>query len=61
MFEKYVDLNLYRLIYNFISKVIARIVDGSEFDEFKKLYGETLVTGKKLLIQFSTVRYDHFL
>ena len=27
-------------------KVIARIVDGSEFDEFKKLYGETLVTGK---------------
>ncbi|GMH29078.1 hypothetical protein Nepgr_030921 [Nepenthes gracilis] len=25
--------------------VIARIVDGSEFDEFKKLYGATLVTG----------------
>ncbi|CAH9107311.1 unnamed protein product [Cuscuta epithymum] len=24
---------------------IARIVDGSEFDEFKKLYGTTLVTG----------------
>ncbi len=26
-------------------EVIARIVDGSEFDEFKKLYGTTLVTG----------------
>lgn len=28
-----------------IREVIARIVDGSEFDEFKELYGETLVTG----------------
>ncbi len=28
-----------------IREVIARIVDGSEFDEFKKLYGETLVCG----------------
>src|SRR5919198_286855 len=26
-------------------EVIARIVDGSRFDEFKKLYGETLVCG----------------
>lgn len=26
-------------------EVIARIVDGSRFDEFKPLYGETLVTG----------------
>ncbi|MBE0575589.1 MAG: methylcrotonoyl-CoA carboxylase [Desulfuromonadales bacterium] len=26
-----------------VREVIARIVDGSEFDEFKKLYGETLV------------------
>ena len=26
-------------------EVIARIVDGSEFSEFKKDYGETLVTG----------------
>ena len=26
-------------------QVIARIVDGSVFDEFKALYGETLVTG----------------
>jgi len=25
--------------------VIARLVDGSEFDEFKALYGTTLVTG----------------
>ena len=28
-----------------IKEVIARIVDGSRFDEFKALYGETLVTG----------------
>ncbi|XP_008782227.2 methylcrotonoyl-CoA carboxylase beta chain, mitochondrial isoform X2 [Phoenix dactylifera] len=28
-----------------IRSVIAHIVDGSEFDEFKKLYGTTLVTG----------------
>ncbi|KAJ6345833.1 hypothetical protein OIU78_008489 [Salix suchowensis] len=28
-----------------IRSVIARIVDGSEFDEFKKQYGNTLVTG----------------
>ena len=26
-------------------EVVARIIDGSEFDEFKPLYGETLVTG----------------
>ena len=26
-------------------EVIARLVDGSEFDEFKELYGTTLVTG----------------
>ncbi len=26
-------------------EIIARLVDGSEFDEFKKLYGETLITG----------------
>lgn len=26
-------------------EVIARLVDGSEFDEFKRQYGETLVTG----------------
>jgi 3-methylcrotonyl-CoA carboxylase beta subunit len=28
-----------------IREVIARIVDGSEFDEFKALYGTTLITG----------------
>ncbi len=28
-----------------VREVISRIVDGSEFDEFKKLYGETLVCG----------------
>ena len=28
-----------------VRKVIARVVDGSRFDEFKKLYGTTLVTG----------------
>jgi 3-methylcrotonyl-CoA carboxylase beta subunit len=28
-----------------IRKIIARIVDGSKFDEFKQLYGTTIVTG----------------
>ncbi|KAH0628045.1 hypothetical protein JD844_008715 [Phrynosoma platyrhinos] len=28
-----------------VREVIARIVDGSKFDEFKALYGDTLVTG----------------
>ncbi|HUN46043.1 MAG TPA: carboxyl transferase domain-containing protein [Stellaceae bacterium] len=28
-----------------VREVIARLADGSEFDEFKRLYGETLVTG----------------
>ena len=28
-----------------IREVIARVVDGSVFDEFKQLYGDTLVTG----------------
>jgi 3-methylcrotonyl-CoA carboxylase beta subunit len=28
-----------------VREVIGRIVDGSELDEFKRLYGETLVTG----------------
>jgi 3-methylcrotonyl-CoA carboxylase beta subunit len=34
----------YRFPYD-IREVIARIVDGSEFQEFKKLYGSTLVCG----------------
>lgn len=28
-----------------LMQVIARIVDGSKFDEFKAFYGDTLVTG----------------
>jgi 3-methylcrotonyl-CoA carboxylase beta subunit len=28
-----------------VREIVARLVDGSEFDEFKKLYGTTLVTG----------------
>lgn len=28
-----------------VREIIARIVDGSRFDEFKKLYGETLICG----------------
>ena len=28
-----------------VREIIARLVDGSEFDEFKPLYGTTLVTG----------------
>ena len=31
-----------------VRKVIARLVDGSRFDEFKALYGTTLVTGRNL-------------
>lgn len=33
-----------RRMYN-VREVIARIVDGSEFDEFKARYGKTLITG----------------
>jgi len=34
----------YRHLYD-VREVIARIVDGSEFDEFKQLYGTTLICG----------------
>ena len=34
----------FRIAYD-VREVIARITDGSRFDEFKKLYGTTLVTG----------------
>jgi 3-methylcrotonyl-CoA carboxylase beta subunit len=34
----------YRFPYD-VREIIARLVDGSEFHEFKKLYGSTLVTG----------------
>ena len=30
--------------------MIARIVDGSKFDEFKAMYGDSLVTGKTELL-----------
>ena len=33
-------------------EIIARIVDGSEFAEFKRDYGTTLVTGKELPSQY---------
>ena len=32
-----------------VREVIARIVDGSKFDEFKAKYGETVVTGISML------------
>ena len=35
-----------------VREVIARIVDGSRFDEFKELYGTTLVTGFARLLGF---------
>ena len=35
-----------------IREVIARLVDGSKFDEFKQYYGETLVTGESCLCAF---------
>ncbi len=35
-----------------VREVIARIVDGSEFDEFKEMYGETLVTGESSFLSF---------
>ncbi|XP_025061443.1 methylcrotonoyl-CoA carboxylase beta chain, mitochondrial isoform X3 [Alligator sinensis] len=34
--------------------VIARIVDGSKFDEFKALYGDTLITVKQMDLRMST-------
>jgi acetyl-CoA carboxylase carboxyltransferase component len=34
----------YRIGYD-VREVIARVIDGSRFDEFKELYGETLVCG----------------
>src|SRR5258705_12126019 len=32
-----------------VHDIIARLVDGSEFDEFKKLYGQTLICGFALI------------
>ena len=39
-------------------QVIARIVDGSKFDEFKTMYGETLVTGEIYNISFRKQTHD---
>lgn len=39
-------------------QVIARIVDGSKFDEFKAFYGDTLVTGVFLCNQ-ENVAHTH--
>jgi hypothetical protein len=37
---------LFLVKYFAVFQVIARLVDGSQFDEFKAFYGETLVTGQ---------------
>uniref|UniRef100_A0ABM0M460 methylcrotonoyl-CoA carboxylase n=1 Tax=Saccoglossus kowalevskii TaxID=10224 RepID=A0ABM0M460_SACKO len=38
-----------------VRQVIARIVDGSMFDEFKSLYGDTLVTGECNFFSFFVI------
>ena len=40
-----------------VREVIARVVDGSRFDEFKALYGETLVTGFAAQIEKSLFEF----
>lgn len=40
-----------------VKNVIARIVDGSRFEEFKELYGTTLITGR-FLFNFTTKMYS---
>ncbi|XP_015277228.1 PREDICTED: methylcrotonoyl-CoA carboxylase beta chain, mitochondrial, partial [Gekko japonicus] len=45
-YQKKVDVIGEQLKRNFdVREVIARIVDGSKFDEFKALYGDTIITG----------------
>lgn len=39
-------MDSYAVRISFHLQVIARIVDGSRFDEFKAMYGSTLVTGE---------------
>ena len=39
-----------------IREVIARIVDGSKFDEFKAKYGETLVCGTPTMLIYNIYR-----
>ncbi|XP_077864192.1 methylcrotonoyl-CoA carboxylase beta chain, mitochondrial-like, partial [Saccoglossus kowalevskii] len=43
-----------------VRQVIARIVDGSMFDEFKSLYGDTLVTGECNFFSFFLFNLDPF-
>ena len=38
-----------------VHEIIARLVDGSEFAEFKKEYGSTLVTGKFVRFDFHVI------
>lgn len=42
-------------------EIIARIVDGSEFSEYKKEYGETLVTGEDDPISFDPPCFQPYL
>ena len=44
-FQNKMFMHLYAVRISFHLQVIARIVDGSRFDEFKAMYGSTLVTG----------------
>jgi acetyl-CoA carboxylase carboxyltransferase component len=39
-----------------IREVIARIVDGSKFDEFKAKYGETLVCGRIIIFNRLSIK-----
>ncbi|VEL35875.1 unnamed protein product [Protopolystoma xenopodis] len=41
-----------------IREVIARLVDGSRFLEFKKLFGETLVCGRFIFIFFYSIFHE---
>lgn len=42
-------------------QIIARLVDGSVFDEFKEMYGTTLVTGTPSAISFHYALAMYFL
>lgn len=43
--EVIINFRLWLITGNHEFQVVARIVDGSKFDEFKAFYGDTLVTG----------------
>ena len=40
-----------------VKKVIARVVDGSRFQEFKEHYGTSLVTGKRTIDQYLSLSF----